>query len=95
MLDLNNHVIFADGPDDDTVLAMPRDVAEIVFHEAFALSANPRLTYADFVAKQQMLEGLLRAPISSDTPTMDDLLALMTAETRIIKKSALTTQREL
>ncbi len=89
MLDLDNHVIFADGPDDDSVLAMPRKAAEIVFHEAFALSAKPRLTYADFIARRHDLEGL------QGTQDSDDLLALLMGETKVIKKSALKTLFEL
>ncbi|MEM7121935.1 MAG: hypothetical protein AAF563_11700 [Pseudomonadota bacterium] len=85
MLDLDNHVIFADGPDDDTVLAMPRDIAEIVFHEAFGKTADPKLTYADFTARRRTLEDLQGAPAG------DDLLALMMAETKVITKSTLKT----
>ena len=85
MLDLDNHVIFADGPDDDTVLAMPREIAEIVFHETFGQAADPHLTYADFVARRRTLNDLQGAPAG------DDLLALMMAETKVIKKSALKT----
>lgn len=89
MLDLGNHIVLADGPSDDTVLAMPRAIAKAVFHEAFAQSSEAKLTYADFVAKQRALERMRHTSDRGDAQTIDDLLAWMTAETRVIKKSAL------